>query len=462
MYFILFITTIMVLIWTFQVVSLQRTYEAMKTRDIVKISNEIIRNYKTEGFSDTLDSIAYNNNMCIELTDANGRSVYSCDMMAGHCLIHANRGVNRFKYMNLISESSENFIYYKVQDEAYNNNTLLFATTIGNPDNPEGFLFLNTSLQPLESTAMIIREQIFFIAIILIAIGLFISFFLSKLIATPIVRITKAAERLGNGDYNINFNGTGYEETEQLAETLNYASREISKVDNLRRDLVANISHDLRTPLTMVKAYAEMVRDLSGDNPVKRREHIDIIIEESDRLAALVNDILDISRIENGTAELHMTTYHITDELCSVLERYKLLEEQGYRFEFIHDENVTVSADMLKIQQVLFNLINNAVNYTGEDKRIIIRQINSDGAVRIEISDTGKGIPPEELPLIFDRYYRAEKNKREVVGTGLGLSIVKGILKKHGFPFGVLSTLNEGSTFWFEMTAVPEKEPTAG
>ena len=453
-YFILFITTIMVLLWTFQVVSLQSTYETMKSRDILTIAHLITENFDNPDFSDTLDRIAYNNNMCIEITDANGRSKYSCDMMAGHCLIHANRGVNRFKYMNLIMQSEGGVIYYRVKDETYNTNTLIYAALIGDRDKPDGFLFLNTSLEPLDSTVIIIRAQILVIALILLVIGLFITFFLSKLIATPIARITKSAERLGKGEYNITFNGTGYEETEQLARTLTYASAEISKVDKLRKDLIANISHDLRTPLTMVKAYAEMIRDLSGDNPEKRNEHIGIIIEESDRLAALVNDILDVSRLENGTAELHRTDFGIATELSSVMERYELLKQKGYDITCEYDEDVTVNADVIKLEQVIFNLINNAVNYTGDDKRITVRQINSADRVRIEVTDTGRGIPADELPLIFDRYYRAEKDKREVVGTGLGLSIVKSVLKQHNFPFGVNSTLGVGSTFWLEMDIV--------
>ena len=111
-----------------------------------------------------------------------------------------------------------------------------------------------------------------------------------------------------------------------------------------------------------------------------------------------------------------------------------------------------IEADIIKLEQVLYNLINNAVNYTGENKTVYITQIIKDETTaRIEITDTGKGIEPELLPLIFDRYYRAEKSRREVIGTGLGLSIVKQILKQHNFKFGVRSELNVGSTFWFEV-----------
>ena len=134
------------------------------------------------------------------------------------------------------------------------------------------------------------------------------------------------------------------------------------------------------------------------------------------------------------------------------MQRYTLVKEQkGYIFTLIKDEPVTVKADEIKIEQVLYNLINNAINYSGDSREITIRQINSKKSIRIEISDKGDGIPSELLPLIFDRYYRAEKSGRDIIGTGLGLSIVKSILKKHSFPFGVQSELGNGSTFWFEI-----------
>ena len=203
----------------------------------------------------------------------------------------------------------------------------------------------------------------------------------------------------------------------------------------------------------MVKAYAEMIRDISGDNPQKRAEHLNVIIEESDRLATLVNDILDLSKLESGNFEITETEFCITDTIRSIMERYNLLSEQkGYTFIVSAEQNFIVKADAVKIQQVIYNLINNAVNYTGEDKTVYITQIvKKKKLVRIEITDTGAGIDPELIPLIFDRYYRTEKSKREVIGTGLGLSIVKQILQRHNCEFGVRSEKGVGSTFWFEM-----------
>ena len=282
---------------------------------------------------------------------------------------------------------------------------------------------------------------------------------MARKIAEPIVKITKSAEKMAAGNYSIKFEGGDYLEIQRLASTLTYAGQQISKVDAMQRDLIANVSHDLRTPLTMLKAYAEMIRDLSGDNPQKRNEHLEIIIEETDRLAQLVNDMLDLSKLEDGNQELNYTEFNIRILLEDIVARYEgISKKSDYHISFEPDGDAIVRCDIIKIQQVIYNLINNAVNYTGEDKQIFIKQKNSADCVRIEVSDTGEGIAPEKIKLIFDKYYRSENHKREVVGTGLGLSIVKAILKKHEYNFGVYSVVGKGSTFWFEIKDIVKPE----
>ncbi len=453
-YFFIFIVSILVLMWFTFSVSLEANYKRMKVSNIFDVANYILTDWSEDEFTDgSLDQLAYDNDMCILIQDAYGNRVYSYDMMAGNCLIHGFFTTDLYKYRALAKESTRGIYYTEVKNPRFNNEVLLFVMVLGDPSDPSGYIFLNTSLEPLNSTIGIINRQIIIVSAMLLILGLGISYFLARLIETPIVRIIKSAKKFGEGDYSAKFDGHGYTETEILADTLNYAAEEISKVDSLRRDLIANISHDLRTPLTMVKAYAEMVRDLSGNDPVKRQEHIGIIIDESDRLAALVNDILDLSKLESGTGELNYSTFSITKKIHDIMGRYTLLSEQdGYKFFVTTKSDFEISADIIKIEQVLYNLINNAVNYTGENKTVYITQlITDDDTARIEVTDTGKGIEPELLPLIFDRYYRAEKSRREVIGTGLGLSIVKQILKQHNFKFGVRSELGVGSTFWFEV-----------
>ena len=331
---------------------------------------------------------------------------------------------------------------------------LLFGRTLGDPDNPSGFLLINSALAPVGSTVVIIKRQLMIITVVLVLFAFIISLFLSRRIARPIVNITKSAEKLAGGDFKTKFDGRGYLEAKKLADTLTYAEKELSKVGMMQRDLIANVSHDLRTPLTMLKAYAEMIRDLSGDNPEKRNKHLEVIINETDRLALLVNDILDLSKLESGRLKLNPTEFEIRGKLSEIIDRFKgISEKMGYKINYTPDEAMIVRCDAVKIEQVIYNLINNAVNYTGEDKQVFVRQLNTPDGVVIEVEDTGDGIEEEKIKLIFDKYYRSENHKREVVGTGLGLSIVKAVLKLHNYDYGVRSTLGKGSTFWFRISS---------
>ena len=168
--------------------------------------------------------------------------------------------------------------------------------------------------------------------------------------------------------------------------------------------------------------------------------------------------MLDVSKLQAGVLQLEKRVYNLTESINGVMERYvKLKEQDQYQIQFLSEERVFVCADEYKIFQVLYNLINNAINYTGEDKKVVVEQIVKDGKVRIEVRDTGAGIPEEELDNVWERYYKVDKvHKRAIQGTGLGLSICKNILKLHQAEYGVESRQGCGSTFWFELEIVPE------
>ncbi len=454
MYFILFTIAVFVLLWTFQILFLEKFYESMKVRDAAAAATKISDSYesmdKTE-FRSFLNDVAVENDLCIEVLDRYGRSMYSVEVL-GDCLIHGREN-STFTYVSDIVKNDDKEIRYRIVNPRTHNEMLLYGCVLGDKDKPDGFLLLNSALVPVGSTVSIIKRQLMIITAFLIVIAFIISLFLSRRIARPITRITSSAEQLAKGNFNTKFDGRGYLESQTLADTLTYAEKELSRVDTMQRDLIANVSHDLRTPLTMLKAYAEMIRDLSGDNPVKRNEHLEIIINETDRLAMLVNDILDLSKLESGRQKLNPTEFGIRGKLTEIIDRFKgISEKQGYEIQFAPDKEITVCCDVVKIEQVIYNLINNAINYTGEDKKVYVRQINQPDGVLIEVEDTGDGIEEEKIKLIFDKYYRSENHKREVVGTGLGLSIVKAVLKLHNYDYGVRSTLGKGSVFWFRIS----------
>lgn len=432
----------------------------MKIRDVENAATSLVESFdsmNSNDFNEALTRIAVDNDLCIDVLDKFGRSFSSREIL-GDCLIHG-RGNNVHAYIQNIANSTNGWVYYKIRNPRSNYDMLLYGCVLGNVNNPKGFLLINSALVPVGSTVSIIKRQLMSITAILIFIAFALSLWVSNKIARPIDRITKSAEGLAEGNLAIQFDGHGYLETKKLADTLNYAEKELSRVERMQRDLMANVSHDLRTPLTMLKAYAEMIRDLSGDNPKKRAEHLDIIINETDRLALLVNDILDLSKLESGKQKLDCSEFDIRSKMNEIIDRFKgVSEKMGYNIHFTPDKEYMVCCDVLKIEQVIYNLINNAINYTGADKQVFVRQINQADGVLIEVEDTGDGIEEDKIKLIFDKYYRSENHKREVVGTGLGLSIVKAVLKLHGFDYGVRSILGKGSVFWFRINNNNAKE----
>lgn len=306
------------------------------------------------------------------------------------------------------------------------------------------------NLTPLQTTVNLLRNQFTFIGFAMLLIALILVGFISKIITKPFLQMTDAAKKLAEGNYDATFTGHGYREIDELAQTLNYASKELAKTDSLQKELISNISHDLRTPLTMIKGYGEVIRDIPGENTP---ENVQVIIDETTRLSELVSDMLDLSRIQSGTRKLQYECFCITDIVKDTLCRYeKLRMQEGYSIEFIADEDAYVMADRGMILQVIYNLINNAINYTGDDKSVVVSQKCTETGVRISVADTGMGIEPEHLTEIWQRYYRLDKvHKRATVGTGLGLSIVKEALEAHGAFYGVESSVGNGSTFWFEL-----------
>ena len=310
------------------------------------------------------------------------------------------------------------------------------------------FIIVESEITPVTSVVQTLRIELIIVTVIMILISIIIAVITAARIARPISKTNETAKELAKQNYDLHFDKSNYREIAELNQTLNYAAKELGNVDALRKELIANVSHDLRTPLTMITGYAQVMQDIPGENTP---ENLQIIIDESNRLSMLVNDLLDISKLEAGAIMMEKNLFCITNCIEDIFNRYtKLREQEGYKLEFIKENDVYVVADELKITQVIYNLINNAINYVGEDKTVIVKQTVVNQKVRIDIIDHGEGISEDYLPYIWDRYYKVDKeHKRAVVGTGLGLSIVKNILNEHNAEYGVESKKGKGSDFYF-------------
>ena len=439
-YLIIFTLSIILFLWFFQVIFINSYYEYSKTKQIKRVTNEILSNYDSD--VEYLDKLSYEKNICIEVVK-NRITIYSSNDSTRGCIISSGKYKNDF-YENDLNEQT-----YKLINPLLNTKSLIYARKY----NDDITIFVNASLEPLDNTISILSNQLIIVSIIVIILSLIIGYFISKRISKPIVKMNEQAKKLANGNYDFTFDSnSNIYEIDELANTLNYAKKELAKTDELRRDLLANVSHDLKTPLTMIKGYAEMIRDLNSDNVEKRNANLNVIIEESERLNILVNDLLTLSKIQANKDILEKEDFDIVELINNIIKRYSIYKDtEGYIFEVNTPDKVIVNADKKKIEQVIYNLINNAINYTGDDNKVIVNVL-VDKNIRVEIKDTGKGIKKEDLPHIWDKYYHSKKkHKRNVIGTGIGLSIVKTILESHNFKYGVESKRNKGTTFYFEI-----------
>ena len=437
LYLVVFSCFLIVFLWIFQVVFIDTFYEYSKTKQIKKTAYNIVNNYEENDLT-ILDKFSFDEDVCIEIFK-NGKPVYSNNFNKG-CFNSGDKYKNEFYNSGEVEKS------YQLINPRFNNKTLVYAIKID--DNTVAFV--NASLEPLDNTVVILSKQLVIVSFMVLFLSFIIGYFISKKISKPIEDINNKAKKLACGNYNFDFNNNStIYEIDELANTLNYAKSELKQTDNLRKELLANVSHDLKTPLTMIKGYAEMVRDLNYKNKVKREENLNIIIEETDRLNKLVEDILVLSSMNSRTS-LNIEEFDLIDVIKSIIKHYDILKEtEGYHFILESDEHIIIKADKKRLEQVIYNLINNAINYTGNDNIVKIRAFKAENT-RVEIIDTGSGIKKEELPYIWDKYYHSnKKHKRQLVGTGIGLSIVKNILEEHKFNYGV-NTSNKGTIFYFE------------
>lgn len=442
-YLALFLTLIIAFIWIFQVALLNSFYEYRTNRLVEKMATLTSHYYNKEKDTSYYDKLAYNNNACIEI-ERDSELLYSSNMQRG-CLITDN-----YSYKTDFLNSNKNNMMYKLVNPVLDNKTLIYAIKL----DEDTVAYINVSLEPTDPAISVIREELVFITIIIYLSSFILAYFISKRISTPILKINNMAKKMSKGDFDtpivVNEN---IDEINELSDTLNQTRLELSKINETRRDLLLNVSHDLKTPLTMIQAYAEMARDLNKNDEEKRTENLNVIIDESMRLNELVNNILELSKSEANLDNLKIEEFNLTKEIRVILDRFSYLrEKENYNFIFDVEKDYLIKADKTKIDQVIYNLLINAINYTGDDKKVIISIEEYKKYLRVKITDTGKGIKKEDLDKIWDKYYSNEKNhKRNKIGTGLGLSIVKNILIKHKFKYGVTSKVNKGTTFYFDI-----------
>ncbi|MBQ6655351.1 MAG: HAMP domain-containing histidine kinase [Erysipelotrichaceae bacterium] len=474
-YFLAFTVIFIALLWILQVFTLNYSYKSSRLNDIMKTGRQVKAEISDEDSADEIiEDLSIDRDTAIVLYDTSSGSIITSNAQvidelrirfnlkdlfsplvsspdSPEILLYMNsKGmeVSRFSIMKGKSDRS----YYDADVKA-----IIYLTTATNEEDHLVGLMVIGSIVPVEATVSTLRRQLVMISIILLIVSLLIAMIAARNISKPISEINRQAALLARGSYDTEFNARGYREIEELSTTLDAMAEDLGKADQMQKELIANVSHDLRTPLTMISGYGELMRDIPDEN---NPENVQIIIDEAKRLTSLVNNLLDISKLQSGNEALSTGIINCDDMVYGVVQSYQMMEAEGYRIMVeALTENRYIEADQARIQQVLYNLMNNAINHCGDDKEVILRYQLEGDAMRFDVIDHGEGIAEDELEKIWQRYYKSDRTRHYVPGSGIGLSIVKTILDMHGAEYGVNSKLGEGSDFYFKIKVLENDEP---
>ena len=398
---------------------------------------------------------------CVDFSDSTLRCLKAYESMFP-CLLHESSGsfsgefgynLNTRQLITFRQELFEEGSLYKIVQIGSTRQMLVGQLSA---DGKYGII-VSTGMAQIATAAEVLRSILWPVALILLVLDLLFAMLFSRWFTRPVQQLSSGAKEIAAGNYDIQLPVVHHDEIGQLAEDFNHMAAEVKRSAQLEKDILANVSHDLRTPLTLIKGYAETVRDLTGTDAEKRTEQCNIIVDETDRLSALVNSVMELSKVQSGAEKPNLIDFDMGELCFEVAGRYDALCDQNHwHLELQADEAAPVRADPAMMERVLHNLLGNAFHHIGADGQVMLRVLPQADGCRVEIEDHGPGIPPEDLPYIFDRYYRARQDSGKV-GTGLGLSITKAILQQHGFAFGVNSAIGQGSTFWFVRPRMDEK-----
>ncbi|MFP4698238.1 MAG: sensor histidine kinase [Eubacteriales bacterium] len=375
----------------------------------------------------------------------------------GSVIADSRDNLNRSNSLD-ITNLDENLLYRRfsmVGDfYGYFDNTMI---TVGTPiianNTLQGAIFFHSDISDIKKQA----SSIFRIGFITLASTLSISavliYLYTRKIVNPLREMNKAAIEYSNGDFEKTLQVKSKDEIGQLAESLNNMAYELSKTEEFRRSFIANISHDFRSPLTSIKGYVGAILDgtISKDEQDK---YLSVVIDETERLNKLTSDILFLTSMETQGLNLNYISFdihHVIRKVAKLFEHKCSQKNISVKLK-LDNEELLVSADIDKIQQVLYNLFDNSVKFTNADSQIIIETTKLNNKVYVSIKDYGQGIPKEQLNHIWDRFYKSDPSRGiDKKGTGLGLSIVKEIIKAHNETIRVFSTEGIGTEFVFTL-----------
>lgn len=334
-------------------------------------------------------------------------------------------------------------------------------------------ILMRTALESIRESVAISNRFLAYLGILAIVLSAVISYFVTKRITNPILQLAELSRRMTNLEFDAKFRSRGKDEIDVLGEHMNELSETLEKtiselksannelmidiekkdqIDDMRKEFLSNVSHELKTPLALIQGYAEGLKECVNDDAESREFYCDVIMDEADKMNRMVKQLLTLNQLEFGNEAVSMERFNVTELIQGVIHATAILREQnGISLIFEEEQPIYVWADEFKTEEVLTNYMSNAIHYAAGEKKIIISTEYRENVVRISVFNTGSQIPEEDLEQIWTKFYKVDKARtREYGGSGIGLSIVKAIMESFHQQCGVQNR-PDGVEFWFEL-----------
>ncbi|MBM7581664.1 signal transduction histidine kinase [Caldicoprobacter guelmensis] len=326
-----------------------------------------------------------------------------------------------------------------------------------------GAIFLHSPVEGIKRTLYDIYKNIWWAAFISAGLSVILLYWMSRRISNPLIQMNEISREFAQGNFKRRVKVVTKDEIGQLAVNFNAMADSLEKLEDMRRSFVANVSHELRSPLTSIMGYIQGVLD-NTIKPEDREKYLSISLSEAQRLSKLIDELLDLTQIESGQFPLNISVFDINEQIRrSLISQEERINQKGIEVQVeFQDEHCWVEADADRIQQVVINLLDNAIKYNRENGKLIIKTWKHRDKVYVKIQDQGPGIPKEDIVHIWERFYQVDKSRSgKDRGRGLGLSIVKKIIEQHEQNIWVNSRVGEGTAFIFSLKAAkkPDRLP---
>lgn len=465
-YFVLFTAFIFTILWLLQTVFLQSFYDSMIISNTKNAAENIISDGKNENINDIIDELSHKNSVLVFVTDTDGNILYTSDEFSGMRKRGFNEENNEMKtrkadkhsggyrslpnnYSEFLEKLSENNIV-EIRSENY----YVYGSYMDYYRTEEkAVLYIGAVIDAVGASVTIISMQLVWVTVLSVIAGFVLSWFMSRRFSVPVAHLSQKAKLLGEKKYSPEFKKGFCTELDELSDTLDKTNEKLNESRAFQTELLANVSHDLRTPLTMIKGYAEMIRDISWEDEKQCSEDVAVIIKEADRLTALVNEIMEYSELKSDGRKEDFTKTDLSSLVKMTAVSFENLKKpDGITVEKNIQENIFINGSESRLERALYNLMDNAARYTDDSKKINISLSSENGRAVISVRDYGSGIPENELEHIWDRYYTTRMRKGKGV-SGLGLAIVRQIAQMHGGNCYARSEHGNGSIFIIDLPA---------